>query len=310
MRFPIAMVMVLMAAPTGAATCSCAGAPLLGVMDAGGVEQGQWYVGSTFVSHDISDLVSGTDEVPDQTGRDRSSISTVVEGSYGLTERWTVSGVLSRIRHERRIGNNTPTETKGFGDSLIMFKYAVVPTRVSDPYSVSAGLGFRIPSQDDDLIGNLVTAAEDLQPSTGASGTLIWTRANYTFDAFPATTWHASATLAFNGENDRDYRFGDEILINVGVQAPAPEHILGIKLPTFQYAYALKYRHGDRHQRRDVEIPNTGGQWLDLAQSIEFAITPRWGARLNVAMPIWRNLNDALQFTTSSEVALTLSYAP
>ena len=107
--------------PAYAATCSCAGVPLLTSIDTSATEKGQLFITYNVEDHQISDLVSGTKNVPDETGRDRSSLSQVISASYALTDRWSVSALVSYIKHRRTINSSFlgETITSGFGDSVI-----------------------------------------------------------------------------------------------------------------------------------------------------------------------------------------------
>ena len=91
--------------PVFAATCSCAGVPLLTSIDTSANEKGELFISYTAEDHQISDLVSGSDDVPDETGRDRNSFSQVLSASYGLTDHWSVSALASYVKHNRKIGS-------------------------------------------------------------------------------------------------------------------------------------------------------------------------------------------------------------
>ena len=58
-----------------AASCSCAGVPLLSSMDTSSTEPGKFYFNYTAEVHEMSDLVQGSSEINDETGRECSSLS-------------------------------------------------------------------------------------------------------------------------------------------------------------------------------------------------------------------------------------------
>ena len=64
---------VMPGAVSNAATCSCSSVPLLGSMESTSPESKAWFFSSSYEFHDISDLYNGTDEVNDETGRNRES---------------------------------------------------------------------------------------------------------------------------------------------------------------------------------------------------------------------------------------------
>ena len=71
---------------TEAATCSCAGAPLLSSLDASSAEKGDLFFNLSSEFHEMSDLVRGSNEVRDETNRSRSSLSQVLSVNYGISE--------------------------------------------------------------------------------------------------------------------------------------------------------------------------------------------------------------------------------
>ena len=94
--------------------------------------------------------------------------------------------------------------------------------------------------------------------------------------------------------------FGDEFNYALGISQS-----IGTR---FGYSVALRYRTTKADRRFDFEIPNTGGKWLDLIPAVQFAITDRLNLGLSGRIPVARDLNGVLQFTTSYSYALALSY--
>jgi hypothetical protein len=79
--------MVLLPAVGYAATCGCVGVPLLSAIDTSSTEPGDLFINLTTENHIANDLVVGTKDIKDETGRERSSLATTMSASYGLTER-------------------------------------------------------------------------------------------------------------------------------------------------------------------------------------------------------------------------------
>ena len=131
-----------------AATCSCAGAPVLIYLDTSATEKGQLFLSYTAEDHQINDLVSGTDDVPDETGRDRSSFSHVLSGSYALTDRWSFSALTSYVEHKRKIGSSFFGETSasGPGDSVLLARYTPLAITPCSRHQLALGSGFRLPT--------------------------------------------------------------------------------------------------------------------------------------------------------------------
>ncbi len=284
-----------------AATCSCAGAPLLNFIDTRAVEKGDFYLSYAAEYHDISDLVAGSSEIPDETGRDRTSFSQVLTGSYAITDQLAVSVLVSYVEHERTIATSLlgKTSTSGLGDSVVLARYTPFFITPFSRHQVSVGLGARIPTGEDDFNSGFVTS-EDMQPGTGAWGTLAWAGYNYAFNQAATLQFNASASYLVNGENDRDYAFGDEFVFDIGFN-----HTVS---PRFSYSAGLRYRDANSDERFGFEIPNTGGKWLDFVPAAQFSATDRLSLALSGRIPISRDLNGTLQFTTSYAYSLLVSY--
>ena len=290
--------------PVFAATCGCAGVPLLTSIDTSANEKGQLFISYSAEDHQISDLVSGTNDVPDETGRDRSSLSQVISASYALTDRWSVSALVSYIEHRRTISSSFLGETKtsGFGDSVILARYTPLFITPFSSHELSVGLGARIPTGDDSFdAGNRFVTAEDMQPSTGALGKIIWSSYSYAFNQAATLQLNASANYVANEANDRDYAFGDEFNLALGISQS-----IGTR---FGYSAALRYRTTQADSRFDFDIPNTGGQWLDFVPAIQYSVNDRLNIGLSGRIPVARDLKGTLQFTTSYSMSLSLTYA-
>lgn len=142
--------------------------------------------------------------------------------------------------------------------------------------------------------------SEDMQPGTGAWGGIAWASYSYSFNQSGTLRFHAAANYTHNGENDRKYAFGNEYNLTTGIS-----HVLGER---WSYSAALRYRNAGPDERRGFELPNTGGEWLDFVPAVRFGFTDRFGASLSGRLPVKRDLNGSLQFTTSYSWALTVSY--
>jgi hypothetical protein len=288
--------------PAYAATCSCAGVPLLSAINTSASEPGQLFINYSTEDHQINDLVSGPDDVSDETRRDRAAYSQVVSASYALTDRWAVSALVSHIEHSRTVGSSFlgNTTASGFGDSVILARYTPLFITPFSRHEVSLGLGMRLPTGVDDAKNNGITLSEDMHPSVGAVGKILWASYSYAFNQAATLQFNASANHTFNEENDRDYSFGDEFNFAFGISQS-----IGTK---FGYSAAFRYRSTRRDRRIGFQIPNTGGKWLDFVPAVQYAVTDELTIGLNGRIPVARNLNDALQFTTSYSYGVSATY--
>jgi hypothetical protein len=282
-----------------AQTCSCASVPILGSMELASPKDQQWYLATTYEYHDISDLVSGSDSITDVTGRDRTSEALIFEASRGLSEKWSISALLAAVSHEREV-NNIRASASGLGDAIVMAKYSPQTISLYSDTTWSFGFGGRIPVGSNDETQNGITLAEDMQPSVGAYGGVLWGYWAHALNDSKSARIYASVSYTQNGENDRDYQFGAEATATLGgnYQTQSP----------WGFGVDLVYRTAERDQRASTDIPNTGGEWLDIIPSAQYHLTETLAIRASGKFPLARNLNDALQFTTKYSFRLSLSY--
>ncbi|MBT8068557.1 MAG: hypothetical protein KJO09_15040 [Gammaproteobacteria bacterium] len=298
-RLAIFVAAIAVSPPSIASTCSCASVPLLGTMESASPNENQWFLATTYEFHDVSELVAGSSTIPDQTGRDRQSQALVFEISRGLTEKWSVSALLSAVEHEREISGQLD-RASGVGDAVVMLKYSPASISVYSKNALSFGLGSRLPIGEDDARSQFTTLAEDLQPSTGAYAGLLWAYYARALNESAGAQVYVSASHTINGDNDRNYQFGDSTSVALGgsYQTQSP----------WGFGLEILYRHAKRDERNSVEIPNTGGDWLDIVPAVQYHATETLAVKASVKIPLTRDLNDSLQFTTRYAARLSLSY--
>lgn len=285
------------------ATCGCAAVPLLDAIDTSATQAGDFYLNFTTESHEMNDLVVGSKQISDETKRKRSSFSQAVSMSYAISDRWAVSGLVSYIEHERKVGTSIfgAKETSGLSDGVILLRYTPIYQTPFSRHQLSLGIGARLPIGKDDA-GGILTASEDMQPSVGAIGSIYWSSYSYSFNQAGTLQFTTSASFIDNEEeNDRGYTFADEVNFTAGMSQN-----IGTK---FSYSASLRYRSTNADQRNGFEIPNTGGEWLDFVPAIQFSFSDKLNVGLSGRVPVARELDGAIQFTTSYSYALSLTYA-
>jgi len=301
LRIIVAFSLVALTGPAAslAQTCSCAAVPILGSMQLASPNNDQWFLGSTYEFHDVSDLVAGSSTVPDLTGRDRTSQALILEVSRGVRDKWSASILLSAVNHDRKVGGNRDTAS-GLGDAIAMVKFSPKSISLYSDTALTFGVGARVPVGEDKATRLGVTLAEDMQPSTGAYGGMIWAYWAKALNESKGARIYASASYAENGDNDRNYEFGNETTVTLGgsYQTQTP----------WGFNLELSYRDAERDMRDSVEIPNTGGKWLDVVPAIQFYLNENLALKAAAKIPVSRNLNDELQFTTKYAFRLSLSY--
>jgi hypothetical protein len=298
-RLTLAALLSLSAFPASATTCSCANVPLLGTMELATPGDGKWFLATTYEFHDASELVSGSSTVPDETERDRTSESLVMELSRGLGRKFSFSAMLAAVNHQRTVGGITDDVT-GLGDAIVMLKYSPATISLYSRNALSFGAGAQLPVGEDMASRGGIVLAEDLQPSTGAFAGMIWAYAARALNDSAGARVYASATYTSNGENDRDYRFGDSTTVSLGATYQTQT--------AWGFNLEMLYRHAERDQRASSDIPNTGGEWLDLVPAVQYHVSDSMAIRASGKIPLARDLNDQLQFTTRYAVRVTFSW--
>ena len=258
-KFMALAIATVLSAEAQAQTCSCAAVPLLGTMQSASPNNNQWFLAATYDYHDASDLVNGSTSIPDFTGRERTTQAFVLEASRGLTEKWSVSAIMSFVEHRRDVGGVEDIAT-GLGDAIVMAKYSPISISLYSANALAFGLGARLPIGEDEADRDGIILAEDMQPSTGAYGGILWGYAAHALNDSKSARIYGSLSYTYNGENKRDYQFGHSTTVSFGgaykTQTP------------WGFNAELLYRHAERDQRNSVDIPNTGGQWLDFVPAV------------------------------------------
>ncbi len=293
------IVLLLAATDSAAATCSCAGVPLLGSMQLATPGGGKWFLAGSYEFHDASELVSGSSTVPDSTNRDRTSEVLMFEVSRGLWDKVSFSALIAAVKHDRTVGG-VHDSASGLGDAIVVLKYSPSSISLYSRNAFSMGIGARLPLGVDDATSGGIVLAEDMQPSTGAFGSVFWIYAARALNEPASAQIYVNATYTNNGENDRDYQFGHEATASLGAsyQTQSP----------WGFSVELLYRQAERDKRASTDIPNTGGEWLDIIPTVQYHITDSMALSASAKIPVARNLNDQLQFTTKYAARLTFSY--
>lgn len=285
-----------------AATCSCAGVPLLNSLEATSVEGGKFVAALSHEIHDIDDLYSGSKRVNDETFRDRETRSTLLQLDYGLNRQWSITTMFSHIEHRRQVGlfDGSAERASGVGDTLLLVKWTPQRIDLYSQWEYAVGFGAKIPVGEDNATANGIPLAEDMQPSTGAHAWVGWGYISRAFDV--ASRWQGFASMNYsdNRQNSRDYAFGDALNISLG-SAYYLENGLAI-------SGQIRWRDSQADKRAGVEIPNTGGQWIDFLPTLYYQMSDAFGVRLTATIPVHRDLDGALQFTTSKALAASVTY--
>ena len=292
-----------------AQTCSCAGAPLLSSQSTGASSAGNLLFGITYEYHDISDVYNGTTRLQEETVT-RNTQSTLLEVSYGVTDRLSVSGTFSFVNKERTTGLHLPSggnrvTASGIGDGMVMVRYSLVQQSLWNRYQLSIGGGVKAPFGSTSLTNNGFTMNADMQPGTGAWDGVLW--ANTAVSLLPFSTANISLLASYRqtGTNSRftendNYQFGNELILNLGI---------GNSLFTDKLSYQLsaRYRSTSSDRLNDVSQVNTGGKWLSIISGLSYGISDTISTSVSVRIPVHQDLSGT-QPTTSYAVSGSLFF--
>lgn len=287
-----------------AQTCSCAGAPLLSSQDVAGIGTNQLMMSATYEYHDISDLVSGSEEVTNNIFN-RYTHSLLIEGNYGVTRRLMVTGLVSMVQKELVTTRNV--RSRGVGDAMVMGKYILHPNTFDEQYQISVGAGVKMPLNSNNLKSSEgIQLQPSMQPGSGSWDGILWGYASKTF--LPATTLNLFLTSSYRlrggyepfENSDQTFRFGNEWVTKLG---GGIQLIEGLK-PSLR----LKHRYQGKDVIEGSKVNDTGGHWVNVIPGINYQLTNQWAVRVAGELPLYRQLNGGLQYSTRYALKTTLFY--
>lgn len=300
--------MSLLSSSVFSQACSCGGAPLTNALELPTSAAGVWQFGFTYQYNSISDVVSGSDQLTDDTRR-RSVHAGLMEISYGLSGRLTVSGLFTLLQQERTSqaghGAGEFLRTRGIGDGLLLLKYNLIPYSVQSQRQVAVGAGVKIPFGESSLRSNNILIAADMQPGSGAWDAVLWGYLSQGLYRHLPIGVTASATYRFTGTNNRfgtsseGYNFGDELVATLSGTYRS--------FGKTDITAGFRYRSVTADRFADQELPNSGGRWLNLAPGLSYEISKAVSAGVAGELPLYRKL-DGTQLTTDYRLSVALFF--
>lgn len=300
---------------SSAQTCSCAGAPLLSSQSSGAGGKGNLLIGLTYEFNQITNLYSGSNQLTNDSA-ERNTQSGLVEISYGLTDRLSISGTLSTVRKQRRSGLRNPggtqtSVTSGIGDGIFMMRYTLKQQDLWNRYHFAVGIGGKAPigstsvRNDNNLIFNA-----DMQPGSGAWDLVLWNQTAISLLPLSPLNLSWINSFRYTGKNARFtetdfYRFGNEWISNLTATNSLPFS------DRLSYGLSVRYRSTSSDQRNDVIMPNTGGKWVSIIPDLFVSLTDRTTFKLSGQIPVYQHLNGTQPSTKYSlSAALFINFNP
>ncbi|NBC83681.1 MAG: hypothetical protein GVY19_09895 [Bacteroidetes bacterium] len=209
-----------------AQTCCSGGVPLGGSLGLGTAENRSLQALLTYDYNRLDDLVN-VSEVLDEQTRTRTTQSAILELNYGLSNRFSVAGVIPYIRQTRSIqtyqGNTDFTAVNGLGDMVLLLKYRLFDPVKYPTTSWVIGAGPKFPTGRTDYTNQQgLTLAADMQPGSGSWDGIFWSYFQKDNLIWPNFGLASVITYRYSGTNNeynqtQSYRFGNEFQFNVGM---------------------------------------------------------------------------------------------
>lgn len=300
----IVLASLMLAAPVflKAQTCCSGGVPLGGSLGLGAAESKSLQLLVTYDYNTMNDLVSFSEILDDDT-RSRKTHSSIFEMNYGLTQRFSVTGVVPFIRQTRTIqgfeGNKDFTAAQGLGDLVLLAKYRLINPENSSNIEWVIGAGPKIPTGKTNFTNNqgLVLPA-DMQSGSGSLDGIFWSYfLRSRLFKNPNLGLAAVTTFRYSGENKnynttQTYKFGNEFQFNLGLN-----YSFFAKVPIDIFAF-VRYRKQAEDLIDGGVFPSSGGQWVYAIPGVNINFSPGFTFRLSGDIPVYRKL-DGTQLTTS-----------
>ena len=216
-----------------------------------------------------------------------------------LQERFTLQVAIPLINnrtHEHYDGisatNRTGTFTRedgssGIGDIRLTGRYApVIRTR----HLLVTGFGIKFPTGEYKLFNAEGTINEPtVQPGTGSFDYLFSIFYDYQIIPHKLDTF-VSGTYQLTTENDLDYEFGDQTLLNVGIS-----YLLESK-KNISVSSQLNFRHADRDTFETttggMSVPSTGSTSLNFTPGIRIQSSDNLSLYSFLQFPVYQYVNE------------------
>jgi len=296
---PLLLISAVLALPTGArASCGSATCPIdpqsLNLPNAG-----QWTLDLSFQYIDQDQLYSGRDRVshpvpPEEGELEHRTINrlTTLLANYAATSDLYLSisvPYVSRYHEHFDDGEFQRFRLDGIGDVALAGRWRFLP-------DLSAGLAVKLPTGSRDATNGQGDEAEPtIAPGTGStdlSASLVWQRtANVPslthgpLGNTGAMPWFVGIVGRRSGVGTHDYRAGDELQVNAGLNYPVSQ--------TFQALFQInsRFKGKDDVGTTDAVRDDTGGSFVYLSPGARVAFSAKTALYGYVQIPIYQRVN-------------------
>jgi len=289
--------------------CCSAGTPMLGSLETSTTTRNNLQLNLTYDYNTLQSVFEGSNKIDDNT-RERITNSLLLETTYGLTDKLTLTDLFSFINQRRiistSIGSENLLSSSGIGDMLILFKYAIISQTYFNQRQLAIGFGPKIPTGASDATQNGILLPADMQPGSGSWDFVFWSYYSEGFMPDLPLNIFFSASYKLNTSNDRfansdaGYKFGNEFVSSIGA---------GYRTDMLlDFSLSILFRTTAIDQFDNVGVPNTGGIWLYAVPGLNIKLTDNFIARLSGQIPIYRNL-EGTQLTSTYTLLVSFFYS-
>ncbi len=219
-----------------------------------------------------------------------------LDASYGITPKFAVTLAMplmnNRLHEHFTIHEHNGTKEEhfssqtfsGLGDLRLIGKYAL---HTSIRHLLVAGLGIKAPTGEHKLLNSSGNINEPtVMPGTGswdglASAYYAYQIKPHQMDAFVSTSYQLTT------KNDLDYRFGNTLLVNSGVN-----YRFNVAEKAITASLQINMRQAPRDEFKGYNVPSTGGTWVYLTPGIKAQASNNTALYAHVQLPIYQYVNE------------------
>jgi hypothetical protein len=288
--------------PAPASACDSTGCLLLTRGQNGVMPKGTWRVDLSVRDTDQSDARRGGDPatlvlrpkiyfeqervIPayhlDRDGQERFFQIDLAYGLFERTSMFVSLPVATERAHDVLHGTvNTAYDVWGMGDGVIGVRQALAHRG-----ALVGGLALKAPMARHTLIDDYdqTILEPTLQPGSGAWS--VVPSLQYSFAGlFPDISWATSASYELTTTNDREYRFGNELIATMGASRP----LGGVRTGSLQ----AKVFHKDRSTYLGAGVASTGTTVVYVTPGVRVRGPAGLGLYGFFQAPVYRYVNEA-----------------
>ncbi len=299
--------MVLSFSNSWSQTCCSGGVPLGGSVGFPSFENKLYQFDFSYDLNVLNTLYNESEALQDNS-RLRTTQSFILKSGFPLSDHFGIDILFTHVTQRRVIeqfGNTSNDYTSGIGDGIILLKYVFRDNKFTG-LNGQIGIGPKIP------FGSTIKTNEqgftynaDLQPGSGSWDLFSWVHLSRAFRDRPQRNLYLTSTYRVNGKNKdylgfTEYQFGRSYQLIFGIGDQLMVGTLPVNL-----GLSLKFRQSFQDKIQDVDIDNTGGNWLYIIPAIGIPIGQKTLLSIVPEIPLYSYV-DGTQLSTSFRIRASL----